>query len=311
MFYKNLLLPVLLCLLLLTTGCNNDIFVDEPPLGEDEIGATIDGDGGETSFKIPFKGLEHISIDVMSEAERYCTYYNAAGEVVDRKSPASMVSRIVFESDFTKFEIEKDGKTLRIVSVCSTSEYESTWTIRLEYSYGVRFIYIKTLPGKPLKLMDITYPEPLKINDKEKVVTTRETFTNNGPLPQTIEVRPYLNELATIIVDPDRSGFWISAQKWTMPVPVYVNDKWSIIDKPEIMPGVRYYYERPDRFIKIPIDIPAYSKVTIITDVTYTQATGSGCMAFLNEILDRRFDVNFNVTSLYPYKHEIRIEDAK
>ena len=70
MFYKNLLLPVLLCLLLLTTGCNNDIFVDEPPLGEEEIGATIDGDGGETSFKIPFKGLEHISIDVMSEAER-------------------------------------------------------------------------------------------------------------------------------------------------------------------------------------------------------------------------------------------------
>lgn len=311
MIYKILFLPLLSCLLLFTVGCNSDIFIDEPPLGEEVLTGTVEGDGGEVSFKIPFKGLERISIDLMSESERYCTYYTAAGEVIDRKSPASEVNRIVFENDFTKFEIEKEGKMVLVRSVCSTSEYESSWTIRLEYSYGVRFIDIKVLPGKPLKMLEVTYPEPLKIEERARVVTNRLVVANNGPLPQSIEVRPYLNELASILVEPERAGLWVEGEKRTIAVPMFENGSWEIKEKSGIRPGTRYTYEGPDRFSKISVDIPAESKVTVITDVVYTQATGRGYMVFYNEVLDRRIVVNFSVTSLYPYKHEIRIEDAK
>lgn len=302
---------LILLLALGVASCNSGVFVDEPPLSEEILTATIEADGGEAEFKIPVKGLESISVDLFSEQEKYCTYYNAAGEPIDRKSPASEVSRIVFENDFMKFEIEKTGKKLIFKSVCNTSEYETSRTIRLEYTYGVRFIDITTTPGKPLEIVEITYPEPMQINERGKVVTQRVNIANDGPLPTTFEVRPYLNEFASILVEPERSGSWIEAGKMTMKVPMFENGSWEIKEKSGIRPGTRYTYEGPDRFTKITVDIPADSKVTVITDVIYTQAIAKGYIVYLNEILDRRIVVNFTVTSLYPAKHEIRIEDAK
>lgn len=101
------------------SGCNNDIFFDEPDIPESQS-AMIEGDGGEVSFNIPRKGLEHFGFSLMSSNEKYCTCYNSAGEVVDSDSPASKISRIVYETDFTKIELLRDGSKLTVRSICQT-----------------------------------------------------------------------------------------------------------------------------------------------------------------------------------------------
>ena len=301
---------ILLAFLAVTLcGCNSDIFIDEPDW-EDFKDITIEGDGGEAELIIPTKDLERFEFDLMSESKRYCTYYNAQGDIIGSDSPASEIARIVFETKFRKLELRKEGSRLTIRSICSTSQHDSHWIIRLEYTYGVRSIEFTLLPGRPLRLVEVVYDD-MVIDDRAKVSSFREGFTNNGAIPQTLTIRPYLNELASILVEPVAWSSWLNAERFDMPVPMYVNEEWVIMQKNGIRPGNRFTYEGPDRFTKIDIDIPEYSSVNIFTDVVYTGAKVSGCMVFHNEILDLTFSEDIKVTSLYPIRHEIRIEDAK
>ncbi|MDE6562319.1 MAG: hypothetical protein K2K75_13125 [Muribaculaceae bacterium] len=291
-------------------GCNSDIFIDEPDW-EDFNDITIEGDGGEAILVIPTKNLERFEFDLMSESKRYCTYYNAQGDIISSDSPASEITRIVFETKFRKLELCKDDSRLTIRSICQTSQDDSHWIIRLEYTYGARSIEFTVLPGKPLRFVEVAYNDDMVVDDRAKVSSFRDGFTNNGPLPQTVTIRPYLNELASILVEPVGRYSWLNGERVDMPVPMYVNEEWVIMQKNGIRPGDRFTYEGPDRFTKIDIDIPEYSSVNIFTDVVYSGAKVSGCMVFHNEILDLTFSEDIKVTSLYPIRHEIRIEDAK
>lgn len=295
-------------LMLLAAGCNNDVFLDETPLPDDDsLSATIDGDGGEVSFHIPTAQLEHFGPDEFSEGKKYLTFYNVEGDIVGSESPASVVSRIVYANDFNKYEILKDGNTLTVRSICNTSGYGG-FHIRLEYSYGTRFIYISLTSGKPLQLIDVQYPDGMITEDRAKVTTNRFGFTNQGPLPQRVEVRPYLNEVASILVDASKNWAY---DKLDLLVPVYVDGQWEFRKKNGIRPGFRFTYDGPDRFTKVDVDIPADSKVNVITEVFYSRAAARGVMTFLNEILDIRMSVDFTVTSYYPVNYEIRVEDAR
>ena len=293
-------------LMVLATGCNSDIFLDEPDLS-DEVSVTIDGDGGEASFKIPVKGLEHISFDLFSESLKYCTVYNHNGEVIPSESPASMVNKIVFDNDRTRVELIKNGGMLTFISISKTFQSNDLWTIRLEYDYGVRFINIKILGGKPLKLIDVTYDE-LKIDNRAFVKSNREGFTNKGPLPQNVEIRPYLNELPYILVEPEYSSSWVKWEKLNMPVPVFENGEWELKKMPEITLGSKNYFKGPDRMAKFEIEIPANSHASIFTDVVYSKAEANGVMTFYNETLDRELRVFINATAYYPINHEINVE---
>lgn len=302
----------LLCFLLaLTTmtACNSDIFLDGPDLPETQD-ITIDGDGGEATITIPTKNLEHFGLSLMSTSEQYCRYYNANGDLIDSKSPASEVHRIVFETKFTKLELIREGSRLTIRSICNTDQDDAHWTIRLEYSYGVRFIELTCLPGTPLRLVDVIYNDDMITDDRAKVTTFRDGFTNNGPIPQIFTLRPYLNELASILVEPYRSGSWLNGERFEMPVPMYVGGEWVIKPKAGIRPGTKYTYEGPDRLTKVDVDVPAYSHITVFSDVVYSGARITGRMIFRNEVLDLTFSEDIKVTSLYPTGHEIRIEDA-
>jgi len=308
---RQLLVFFALPVLLLVAGCNDDVFLDEPNM-PDILNDTIEGDGGEATFTIPTRGLERVSLNVMSESERYCTYYNAAGGIIDHKSPASEVSRIVFESDLSKFELRRQGKTLTVKSFCSMFDMEACWSIRLDYSYGVRFIDIAVLPGKPVKLLEVIYhPDGLKIEDRAKVNTQRFEFYNTSPLPQTFEVRPYLGETASILVLPEGYNSWVRGERLNIKVPVFDNGSWQLKEKQGIMPGTNFTYERPDCMMAVNVDVPAYSNVNIFTDVIYSQAQASGYMIFLNEVLNRKVTLGFTVTSLYPTAYKIRTENAK
>ncbi len=300
---------ILACALTLS-GCNGDIFLDEADVPEVE-NLTIEGDGGEATFNVSMKDLEHFGFDLMSSSMKYCNYYNAAGDVIDPSSPASEVSRIVFETNFTKLELSRVGSKFTVRSICQTFRNPSHWTIRLEYGYGVRFIDLEILPGQAIQLTKVIYNNDWVIEDRAKVSTFRDGYTNDGPLPQSFTIFPYINELASILVEPESYESWTKGQYFTMPVPKYVNGEWKIEMVDGIRPDSKYTYEGPDRFTKIDIEVPEYSSVNIFTEVIYTGVKVSGEMVFRNEILDKTFTEKIKVTSLYPVNHEIRIEDAK
>lgn len=307
---RQLLVFFALPVLLLAAGCNDDVFLDEPNM-PDIVNDTIEGDGGEATFTIPTKGLEHISFDMVGVSEQYCKYYNAAGEQIDYKSPVSEVSRIVYENDFLKFELRRQGKTLTVKSVCNTFDMETHRGVRLDYSYGARYIYIIVLPGKPMKLLEVVYhPDGLKIDDRAKVKTKKLGFNNDAPLPQLFEVRPYLGEAYSIIVEPDDKTSWAVGEHINMEVPVYEDGSWRMKET-SLTVGSSLNYSKKEYLMAVNVDVPAYSNVNIFTDVIYSQAKASGYMTFLNEILNRRLNVTFTVTSQYPTAYEIRTEDAK
>lgn len=304
------ILPALL-VFLLAAGCNDDVFLDEPNM-PDIVNDTIEGDGGEATFTIPTKGLEHVSFDMIGVSEQYCKYYNAAGDLIDYKSPVSEVSLIVYDNDLLRLELRRQGKTLTVKSVCNTFDTAMHWDVRLDYSYCARYIEIVILPGKPMKLFEVVYDsDGLEIKDRARVKTQRFGFHNDGPLPQSFEVRPFLNEMASILVEPVDNNSLVMGKRINMEVPVFDNGSWQLKEKQGIMPGTSFTYARPDCMMKVDVDVPAYSNVNIFTDVIYGQAKANGYMTFLNEILNRRLTVNFTVTSLYPTAYEIRTEDAE
>ena len=280
---------------------------------EEGLNATVEGDGGLATFVIQTKNLEHVGVDVFSENIYFLHFYNDEGVEIDRSSPASEVSKIVYSTDLVNYEIRLKHNLISFVSLCNSTSSNLGISIRLEYSYGVRFIRVKVLPGKPLQLEDVQYFDELKIEERGEVRSQKFRFTNQGPLTQIYEVRPYLNDMPMLMVDPGHDSWLGISYNLTLPVPVYANGGWVLQEKSGIIPHTKYTYEGPDRLTKVEVDIPAYSSATIYTDVIYSKAQGRGMMTFRNEMLDLIIPVDFTVTSYYPTGHEIRveIEDAK
>lgn len=300
---------VLPWLLMLLSGCNNDVFLDEPQM-PDDLSATIEGDGGETVFTIPTNGLEHISFDLLSESKKYCTYFNHSGSIIDSNSPASEVAKIVYETDFSKREIIHNGTQLIVRSICSTSDYDLKVGIRLDYSYTVKIIHVNILPGRPLVLENVEYNQNPLLTESTLVKTHTIQINNQSESEKDWEDYPYINALGEILVEPDRYSSWLNYDYLPIEVPVYDDGKWTWQIKDQLKANVKYTYRRPDYMHKVTMTIPAKTVVRIYTYVTYVQAKASGVLTYLNEILNRRIIVNFNITSIYPVSYDIRIEEV-
>lgn len=294
-------------ILTLLTGCNNDIFIEGPDLPQDTY-AVVEGDGGEVSFTISTTGLESVSLDLMSDAEKYCVYYNYSGEIVDWNCPAYQLGKIVFDTGMRSLTVDKIGD--RIFFTSSENAFgEYNMTLRLEYDYTVKFINVKILPGQPVELLRVDYSTDTDITDIAETRTHRTGFTNNSSLPQIIEERPFLQAYASVLIEPDQHESWTRGETFTIPVLIYENGQWIFKDTP-IMPGTSYRYYRPDQMMVVHREIPAYSSVSIFTDITYTQAVTHGTMVFMAPVSERLQYVDFKSTSLYPTDYNIRIEDA-
>lgn len=298
-----------ICVIALS-GCNNDVFLDNHDMPEYESVA-IDGDGGEMVFTASLDDLEYFGFDIMSFEEHCYKHYNFAGEEIDRGSAPQEVSRIVYETDFSKMELVRNGSTFTVRSICNASRWNSYKTLRFEYSYGVRFKEIEILPGRPLEIVDVAYPDGVRVMERARVSTCGVMFHNGSSLSQSVELRPYLNELASVLVVSDDPSSWINGERFRMPVPVYVGDGWRMVETDGIVPGTRLSYEGPDRMTVANVDVPPLSHVKIITDVIYAGAEGEGYIVFRNETLDREILENFIVTSLYPIGYEIRVENVE
>lgn len=289
-------------------SCNGDIFVDRPDIPE-TTNVSIDGDGGECSVEISEKELERIVLDTMSGSARFCTYYNYAGEVIDSKSPASEVSRIVYDNDFQQLVIQRRGNKLDIKSVCNPSDRDIIREIRLYYPYGNRYVRISIGPGEPLVLEDVACPEELTDVTVSRKNVSRITVNNEATLPTTTTEWPYLNEVPALLIEPHYSNKWIDDMPLSIPVPIYADGEWRLADMGEMRPGHIYHIGGPDRHTQVEITIPAQSRVTVTTDVIYSTAVTQGSLLFLNRILDRPIIAEYKVTSTYPTGYDIRIDE--
>ncbi|MDE6424304.1 MAG: hypothetical protein K2K95_12920 [Muribaculaceae bacterium] len=297
---------IFLCAVLFS-GCNNDIFLDDSE-STDTVSVTLEGDGGEISIPISTKNLLSIDIQYYGSAS-LTTYYNKKGEIIPNDSPVSEVSRIVYDSGINSFEIIKDGKTLTIKSIYQTDSYERESIIDIEYSYGYKSIKAEFLPGKPLKLIEVNYSEDLFIMPIDHINSFRYGFHNNGHVPQIMPIFPYLNEVASILVEGIGFTLKIPGKDLTIPVPVYVNGKWVIQEREGITPDVKYIYDGPDRNTKIDVEIPPYSSINPLVEVVYTGASNVGKMVFLNEITGKKYTYDFYVKSHYPISHRIYVNE--
>lgn len=309
MIKRNIWILYIIILMVLS-GCNNDIFLDEP-LMPDDLSATIEGDGGEVTFTIPTKGLEHISFDTIGDEIRYCTYYNHSGSIIDVKSPASEVAKIVYETDFNKREIIHNGTQLTVRSICSTDNYERTIGVRLDYSYTIQTVKICILPGKPLILENVEYHGEPVLTESTLVKTSAVQINNQSESDKVWEEYPYVNALGEILVEPDRYSRWLLGEPLPINVPVYDNGQWIWEVKEGLKGDIKYTIRRPDYLHKVEVIIPANTVLRVFSDVTYVQAKASGTITFLNEILNCHITVDINVTSIYPVNYEIRIEEVK
>lgn len=296
--------------LITLSGCNNDIFLDEP-LMPDDLSATIEGDGGEASFTIPTKGLEHISFDLIGDVNRYCTYFNHSGSIIDSNSPAHEIAKIVYETDFSKREIIHNGSKLIIRSICYTSDYESKVGIRLDYSFAVKVIDINILPGQPLVMENVAYHGDPVLIESTLVKTSAIQINNQSESDKVWEDFPYINAFGEILVEADRNSRWLSYELLPIEVPVYENGKWTWQIKDNLKADIKYTYRRSDYMHKVELIIPAKTVVRVFSDVRYVQAKASGTITFLNKILNRRIMADFNVSSIYPVNYEIRLEEVK
>lgn len=298
----------ILGLLLSSTACNSDIFLDGKEVLEN-MSATIEGDGGEVSFVIPTGHLLHLGFGSLTVNSNFVTYYDMYGEIIDQNSPAHDVASIVYSSDFVRFEILKQGDVLRLKSVYNTIGRKCNWPIWLEYDFGIRNIDIVSLPGRPLFLVSTDYADDFSLLENARTSESRLRVVNNSPSSSSVVVQPYLNAVGSVLVGPTGDSGWIKSEKLEMTVPVYSDGAWKLSDR-QIDPDVRYTYECSDRKIKEEVTIPPYSDIYIITRVNYSAVLGHGSLHFLNEVSGVHLYAGFDVASLYPMSYEIFIENA-
>ena len=294
--------------LLMATACNNDVFIEDPELSED-VEATIEGDGGEATFRIQTKGLERVSIEHVSDATGY-TCYNKNGEEIPENSPVSELARINFTGIYTVFDVNIEGDRLTVQSMEYSGEWGHVITIRLEYaSWIVRFIEVKVLPGAPMELVRTDYDEGFDVNDAHKTSERVMKATNNGPQPVKIEFKPWLAMQANAKVVAADSWVNFIGRPVDVRLPTYVDGRWVLGPEMNIRLDVKTYYSPRDWNVTVPVEIPANSTVNVVSTVTFGDAGSRGTFLFRIPVSAREFASRFTCEVVEPLSYEISIRD--
>lgn len=287
-------------------ACNNDIFVEDPYIFQD-VEAVMPGDNGSESFNIRTKGLDRITVDYYGYSN-ILTYYNHDNEVVKEGGPASELYRIKCETRGFAYDIYVKENRLLVHTIENAWDYSSSVTIRLEYGYITKFIFLTIEPGQPMEVASVTYEEGLDITEVYKKESHAFGFENNSPLAQQYTLNPYVRVHAgTAVVTP--SERWAEYEKVTMKLPAYDDGTWQYSDASEVQLASTYYpMPQGWEFIEETVDIPAYSSVNIITAVTYSRAVSRGEIVFRTPVSGKEYPVQFTTEVIEPTSYEITVE---
>lgn len=301
----------LLCVVLtfgMLTSCNDDIFVENVGWEDSETQeAVIEGDGGKVTFKIPTKNLLRVSIDRYGGKDPY-RYYDRAGSEISSDSPASELAKIVGDFTLSYFEVIKNGDELTVYSLERCDDSYTSLSIRLEYTYNVRFIHVSILKGEPLQYVDTFYDGDVEVDDNADKNVKKATFTNDGPIDQTLEIMPFLGSYKTLWIGDVES--WAYYLPVVMPVLNYSGSEWSFKDK-SVRLGESLKWSPENYLTKVNVTVPANSKSEIATTLLYTKAEVSGKIVFRKPVTGKELTTPFVMKSLYPYKFDIEINEIR
>lgn len=296
-----------LAFILLLTGCNDDIFVEEN-VGADEINTTVDGDGGSATFDISTKHLLNISIDYYG-SESPDKYYDVNGKEVGPDCSASDLGSIVYESVLLHYELVKDGSHLKFISYECAFPNDTHVTLRLEYSYTVRFIHITIKRGKPMEYVSATYDGDINVNDPAFTLVEKQNFHNDGPIAQTVEVWPMLQAQSYAYGEITVEEGWAAGIKIEMPVLQYSDGDWKMISKSDISPRSKYYLNIPNLLDRTNVTVDAGANVSIRSVVTVSEATATGVMRLRMPVSGREYSTRFQCTARFPKSYEVIVDE--
>lgn len=267
---------IYLCLVLLTSACNDDVFIKNTDLPEHSE-VTINGDEGYWSRAYNRKGLESIHFSFSEGMKEYVRYFNVRGDEVDSNCPASELSNILYEDPLQSYDIGFHGDMIYINSYYNSTRKDNYLTILLEYDYGLtKEISVNITPGEPYWMFP-NYEGKMILEENIDESSFRQSFVNNGHIPQRMEIYPYLSSRCSAIVTmkPD----WTKGLIVDMALPIFDGSEWILREYSEVALGEYLTFDfSGNTSDKISVEVPANSKCTVTYTLHYTRAIQKGIM---------------------------------
>lgn len=252
-------------------ACNDDIFIEDTRI--EETSATIEGDGGQHTFRIKTKGLLNISLAVYN-GTGVIIYYDKNGDYISPDSPVSEISRIEYSEVACTFNIYFGKNSMTVASTENAIAKENTIIdILLQYKNSNENITINLTPGKPMELIGVDYNfNQVYIENNARIERFTTHYVNNGDKEMHIIVMPYAHAQSSIVLNPNQT--WAYGMKAELPLPLYLDGKWTVTQPRLIQLGTSRYYSPDgiDTQLKVPLTIPPHQSIQATTTLSYMKA---------------------------------------
>lgn len=222
---KFFLQTFLAVVILLTSGCNGDIFVEPAPDIEDFVALT--GDGSSATIKIRRKGLVKISLSNNATSDTYFSYYGADGNWIPDCSPMSQIAKVKYYGHKIAVECRFNGDDMEIVALDNAYDKDRLVWINLDYGHTVKNVDVQIAPGKPLEIVDFYCFAEDAVAGSYTQKGIREFIHNNSDRPLRMAVYPYKDAKSRLRLTSDNESYWSFGCAGQIPVPVYMDGEWS------------------------------------------------------------------------------------
>lgn len=302
--HYSLFIHILALAVVFLSGCNSDIFMDDP--GVPEMDISIEGDDGEWKCAVQTEGLQRIFVDYPAQDKEYVTYWDEGG-IVSADDNASRITSIGYLSPLSCYHISIDGGVIYIYS--QYSAVTTAFTIRFYYEDGLTgYIHVTVRQGEPLFYLYEKRTEGLEISPEPIKVSYSQSMTNDTGHEVKFEMQPYKHPVAFFRVTPLKS--W--AQGLTVEdlgVPAYNGKEWKVLGKPDINLGRIYDFtpDEPYADEEISVDVPPGKKASVKYTVTYQRAKQLTTLVFVNKTANLNQEVQCESVAQYPVSYDYTV----
>lgn len=305
MTFKDTLFILSSIITIALSSCNNDIFVDEINIDQDEI--VIDGDGGTATITIPTSNLKRYGF-YLYEGENF-TYYDADGKVMTDYAGRADIARINYSGVWLNFDVYRDKNKLTFTSTENAGN-TSTFTLFLDYGYTVKRMKLKINAGQTMSISDFEY-RTAEAHTVDTVLTRSYTthLVNDDDTACVVGIEPYqtLKAMASFVTLQS----WLNTWEYRVQIPALVDGKWQLGDEYKIIFGAKMYYTTEDRENPTiyPIKIAAHSKVGAKVTVSYETIVVPFTVTTTTPVTKRTYSVDGVCAVSEPVDYNVTVTD--
>ena len=329
------LLP--LWILLLLTGCNSDLFIDEVDFPEDS--RTVVAPGESASFSFPTDGLREVKamffgaaydcVKYLPSGDVFATYKDAKEmSLFDIRTSQPFIARLTAENSDVSFEITgSETGWIELRSIENLLGEDALCVVRLSYTYGrefqITFVMKSSLDEPPvLKVKELIYDTSIQTKTwsthfEQNVLLN---FTDH-PVPSTYSVENLCRTIVTFQfsdLNYDESKIVFGDYKALIPTFSGAERRASFFDCRVPLKTGNQFVEpddaslvTADSFYKVyDVSVPAMMMVTAYLDVDNILISTSATLVTENTVtgLEKRFVMNVHVSQAFGYKIEFKDE---